>query len=487
MRMPTTATWWMAMEISTYWIWEMLAQRTVQHKIMACTTINAKILLRRDTASSWSIINPVLAQGEPGFETDTEKLKIGDGVTPWNDLGYIGIADSNLIFSDIGNDTRQLTEYKENNEVYTVRSANLNGNMFNIVLASFTPTLSANSIPLSPLNWDETCTGFTVNVGNPDDFPSKYISSVASITTVDGFTALNTFATAGPTPAPGGGVDWTQSFTTDGDSHIYSDSNTINGGNASTTISFNATPGGLYSQTLPLSILWLTPSLGINAANLSGQTFLTTYASTTYSLAVTNMLNPANYVHDVTAVGGTVSNPLGNGTFTFTTPVHKDNTGITRTVSTTTRFTRPISVTGTSYFVDLSAGPDGFTTTFTYPSFWLLKPPLTNPPTPPALNEIVSGSSFIVTTLGDRQRTVAQYVTNSTSVIQTFWFGLLSTLVQPTVFKAGGNPINASDFIPFVDSVVLYPTPTPSGYNPVTYTLYGINVQAGTVLYVGIS
>lgn len=33
--------------------------------------------------------NPVLRSGEPGYETDTQVYKIGDGVTPWSDLqGY---------------------------------------------------------------------------------------------------------------------------------------------------------------------------------------------------------------------------------------------------------------------------------------------------------------------------------------------------------------------------------------------------------------
>ena len=33
--------------------------------------------------------NPVLSAGEPGFELDTGKLKIGDGSTYWNDLPYL--------------------------------------------------------------------------------------------------------------------------------------------------------------------------------------------------------------------------------------------------------------------------------------------------------------------------------------------------------------------------------------------------------------
>lgn len=46
--------------------------------------------LRRDTAAQWSSMNPILLEGEPGFETDTNKLKIGDGFTSWNSLAYFG-------------------------------------------------------------------------------------------------------------------------------------------------------------------------------------------------------------------------------------------------------------------------------------------------------------------------------------------------------------------------------------------------------------
>ena len=49
-----------------------------------------KIQLRRDTAANWSTNNPTPASGEPCFETDTGKLKIGDGTTAYNDLAYQG-------------------------------------------------------------------------------------------------------------------------------------------------------------------------------------------------------------------------------------------------------------------------------------------------------------------------------------------------------------------------------------------------------------
>ena len=47
-----------------------------------------KIRLRRGTSTDWQNANPVLDLGEPGFEIDTGKLKIGDGSTPWNSLPY---------------------------------------------------------------------------------------------------------------------------------------------------------------------------------------------------------------------------------------------------------------------------------------------------------------------------------------------------------------------------------------------------------------
>lgn len=46
------------------------------------------IQIRRDTAANWTAANPILAQGEFGVETDTLKLKIGDGASPWTGLRY---------------------------------------------------------------------------------------------------------------------------------------------------------------------------------------------------------------------------------------------------------------------------------------------------------------------------------------------------------------------------------------------------------------
>ena len=50
-----------------------------------------QIQIRRDSAADWTNEDPTLAEGEIGYETDTGKLKIGDGSTAWTALAYIGL------------------------------------------------------------------------------------------------------------------------------------------------------------------------------------------------------------------------------------------------------------------------------------------------------------------------------------------------------------------------------------------------------------
>jgi len=50
-----------------------------------------QIQFRRGTETEWASVNPILAEGEMGIETDTDLFKIGDGLTPWNSLDYGGL------------------------------------------------------------------------------------------------------------------------------------------------------------------------------------------------------------------------------------------------------------------------------------------------------------------------------------------------------------------------------------------------------------
>ena len=58
-----------------------------------------KIQLRRDTAADWASNNPTLAAGEFGWESDTNRFKIGTGSAAWNSLEY---ADTLKTLGDLG-------------------------------------------------------------------------------------------------------------------------------------------------------------------------------------------------------------------------------------------------------------------------------------------------------------------------------------------------------------------------------------------------
>ena len=47
---------------------------------------------RRGTAAQWTAANPILAAGEIGFETDTNKFKMGNGSSAWSALQYFANA-----------------------------------------------------------------------------------------------------------------------------------------------------------------------------------------------------------------------------------------------------------------------------------------------------------------------------------------------------------------------------------------------------------
>ena len=90
-----------------------------------------QIQIRRGTAAQWTSSNPTLASGEWGFETDTGKVKIGDGTTAWTSLGYTGAGDVTLT------GTQTLT-----NKTLTDAKINLG---FDAETASYTAVLANNS------------------------------------------------------------------------------------------------------------------------------------------------------------------------------------------------------------------------------------------------------------------------------------------------------------------------------------------------------
>lgn len=64
--------------------------------------MGAEIRFLRATAGRWATVNPVLDDGEPGYEKGTNRWKVGNGITAWNDLPYMGQdPDAAVTFQDL--------------------------------------------------------------------------------------------------------------------------------------------------------------------------------------------------------------------------------------------------------------------------------------------------------------------------------------------------------------------------------------------------
>ena len=431
-------------------------------------------------------------------ETAGRLLALGDPATGQFrtiDMGTLG-QDNNLIFSDIGTGTTATLEQyiDENGTTQNVRSAAITGGQFVITIASFTPSASLIRTPSTArLNWDTAATQVRVDVDNPDGV-SRYVAGIRGLF-LDGGTADQranfTLGTASNVPAAG--VDYTIDITpgtlqfapVDGSGTILSSG--LTGGTSRVVVTMNDNDGNeVTGLGLDTTFTWNSPAATLNITNLTGRTFLQTYTSTPYTVGQTN-ISAANTSHLVTATGnGTISSTSGSGTLTFTTPIHKDNTGTNVAVQTVPTFTRPRAVTGSEYTaIGATVTDNTVTYNFTYPSWHLLS----TLGVTPVRSDVISGDAFSISNvLGNQARTfgggtsgAGATVTVSGSDSQTFWFAVRASATQPTVFQAflGGL---WQDLTTTTETLGLEPDTPPSGYTAEDYTLYGFTVQPGDTL-----
>ena len=158
-----------------------------------------KIQLRRDTATNWASANPILASGEPAFETDTGKFKIGDGVTAYNSLPYKddGGGSGTTDYTDLTNKPQinsiELTGNKTSTDLGLASASEVEelDNKLN-QLAGVVETKEDNITALSPLTLEQKTSstgsvGFTVSEANTLTPSSDVISldySLSSPTTI---------------------------------------------------------------------------------------------------------------------------------------------------------------------------------------------------------------------------------------------------------------------------------------------------------------
>tara|TARA_R110000751_G_scaffold76642_1_gene154506 strand:+ start:442 stop:1200 length:759 start_codon:yes stop_codon:yes gene_type:complete len=148
---------------------------------------------RRDTAANWTSVNPVLAQGEKGYEVDSigsseAKNKIGDGLSDWDSLDYqvsgkvksVNGEEGDVVLdtSDIADttDKRYVTDAKK-----TVLDNTSNTNTGDQDLSSLQPILSEGAF----VDGDKTNLDNQSNI-NTGDETTGTIQSKRPIKTVNG-------------------------------------------------------------------------------------------------------------------------------------------------------------------------------------------------------------------------------------------------------------------------------------------------------------
>ena len=75
------------------------------------------IQIRSDSSSNWKALDPVLSINEIAYDTTYKWLKIGDGVSTWNQLGWLG----NIQFD---NDKNLIDDYGDEDADVVLSAAN---------------------------------------------------------------------------------------------------------------------------------------------------------------------------------------------------------------------------------------------------------------------------------------------------------------------------------------------------------------------------
>jgi len=137
------------------------------------------IQIRRDTSANWTSVNPVLALGEQGFETDSLRYKTGDGVTVWTGIAYSKLNETYLVIPALDID---------------VSNANVQGKS---ISADSTFTFSGWTTDASSVDFYLTVTGTPVVSFTGVTFKVAPVLSaginVLVFTSVDGGTTINGF------------------------------------------------------------------------------------------------------------------------------------------------------------------------------------------------------------------------------------------------------------------------------------------------------
>lgn len=153
------------------------------------------ITLRKGTSNQWSIANPILASGEPGFDLTNGYLKIGDGSSYWSDLKYYGsglfaASGHTHTVSNITDFNSILNNYALLNSpnftgIPTTPTASTGTSSTQIASTAFVRNEISNLVASAPASLD-TLKELATALGNDSNFSTTITNSLASKANLSG-------------------------------------------------------------------------------------------------------------------------------------------------------------------------------------------------------------------------------------------------------------------------------------------------------------
>ena len=157
------------------------------------------IQLRGGTATAWTSANPILAQNEFGVETDTNKMKRGDGATAWTSLAYFETGEVTL--SGAQTFTNKVITYADNTLTGVLPTSAIGST----VLGYVAPSTSGNVLTSNGTTWTSAppaeagagnLTGAITSVGLATSLGSFSSSALLGALTDETGTGVAVFATS---------------------------------------------------------------------------------------------------------------------------------------------------------------------------------------------------------------------------------------------------------------------------------------------------
>jgi hypothetical protein len=359
--------------------------------------VNTRLQVRRGTASNWTSTNPTLYAGEIGFETDSGRIKIGDGTTSWTSLDYNAViptgflagsglsvsvaADGSTVTYSLSDPTIQSTDITDFIDAVNDRVGNLltagsniqltytdNGNnTSSLQIAATGLSLSGHTHTLSNIT-DVTASATEVNYID-GSIPGTGVAGKAVV--LDGnlnITNLGNVSTTGTLTVGGnlivnGSTTTVNSTTTTVDDPIFTlggDTAPISDDNKDRGIEFR-----YYNGSAKVGFFGYDDSTGkftfIPDATNSSEVFSGTTGEIDAKIDWSNVNNKpdpvvsVNLTGDVTGSGNVTLTDLASGTINISTTIDTNSVGLG--VDTTGNYVA--SITNGSYITGGDGGSEG--------------------------------------------------------------------------------------------------------------------------------